>query len=145
MRIHRLLIASLLLVACAGPNGGAAAGDGLVAGGELAASVTVEVGQDSVQFGFHLTNAGSRPLEFTFPSSQRYDFIVEDGSGERVWRWSDAMRFTQALTRVTLQPDESWDMGATWQPGDRSGRFIVTGVLTAAEDRVRQQAAFDLP
>jgi len=143
LRIDRVLTASLVALACAGPNG-ASSGAG-PAGGELAASVGVEVRSDSVRFGFHVTNVSRRVLHFTFPTSQRYDFIVETESGEPVWRWSEGRAFAQGQAEVRLEPGESWDMRASWIPRDLSGRFVVTGQLASRAATVRQQAAFELP
>jgi len=42
------------------------------------------------------------PVEFTFPTSQRFEFIVRDASGKEVLRWSDGQAFLQAVGRETL-------------------------------------------
>ncbi len=93
----------------------------------------------------HVTNTGTRPMEFVFPTSQRFDFEVVTPDGEGVWRWSEGMAFLQVLSRATLQPAESWDMEAVWEPGDRSGRFEAVGRLTARSHGLEQRAAFELP
>jgi hypothetical protein len=84
-------------------------------------------------------------LTFTFPTSQRYDFVVHTWEGERVWRWSEDMAFLQVVTFATLEPGETWAMEASWRPAGRSGRYIATGRLTSSDRPVEQRAAFDLP
>ena len=42
------------------------------------------------------------PVEFAFPTSQRFDFIVRDRSGKEVLRWSDGKVFLQVAGREIL-------------------------------------------
>ena len=113
--------------------------------GPLSPSLEVNVADAGVQLTLHVTNTSSRPVEFTFPSSQRYDFIVRRAGGEEVWRWSEGMMFTQAISRVTLAPDESWDMQAVWDASGLTGEFVATGVVTARDQRPEQTVRFELP
>jgi hypothetical protein len=146
MRAVFLVLLGLHLAGCAGSNGQVEAGkEERVSPSDLAASMEVKVGVDGVRLVLHLTNTTSRTMEFTFPTSQRYDFVVTRPSGEEVWRWSEGMAFLQAISRATLEPGESWDMEAVWDPGDRSGELIATGRLTARDRAVEQSATFELP
>lgn len=140
MRAGPILWTVLLVPACAGsPDGAGGAAD------DVASSVEVKVGGDRVGLHLHVTNTGARAIEFTFPSSQRYDFVVRDEAGEEVWRWSEGMMFLQAISHATLAPGETWDFEAAWDAGNRTGRFQVVARVTAAERDVRQSAAFELP
>lgn len=112
--------------------------------GELASSLEVEVANGSVRFILHVTNTGSGPLEMVFPTAQRHDVVVRRESGEEVWRWSAGRGFAQAITRATLAPGDSWDLEASWAPGDLSGTYVATGLLMAREHEVRQQTTFEL-
>jgi hypothetical protein len=155
MRAESVLLAVLLGVGCAGQNGEVGAnGAGGASGaegadyamvGDVAASVEVKVQPDAVRLLLHVTNVGDRPLEFTFPSSQRYDFVVETMAGERVWQWSSDMMFAQVISEASLEPGETWAFDATWEPGDRTGVFRVIGEVTASERDVRQSTTFELP
>lgn len=44
----------------------------------------------------------------TFPSSKLYDFSLfsEDNPKEPVWQWSQELMYTQAFTRLTLEPGQ---------------------------------------
>ena len=138
-----LAVSAFLVTGCA-----ASPEDGLGAdqsASDVAATVEVKLEGEGVQFLLHVTNTGETPLEFTFPSSQRYDFVVRDQSGEEVWRWSDGMSFLQAISNATLAPGETWDFRVTWEAGNRAGQYEVAAMVTAQEHDVRQSAAFELP
>lgn len=145
MRLGTLVAAALVLGGCAGSGEQGEPGGGMEGTDELVSSMEVKVSESAVRFILHVTNTGEEPMELMFRTSQRYDFIVETPSGEAVWRWSDDMAFLQALSQDTLEPGESWDMDATWDPGDRTGDYVATGVLTAGERELRQSTAFRLP
>lgn len=144
MRLVGMLAAALTVGGCAGSGEHSEAGGSVPGSQDLVSSMEVKVSPSSVRFILHVTNNGDEPLELTFTSSQRYDFIVESRAGEEVWRWSDDMAFLQALSQDTLPPGDSWDMDAVWDPGDRTGEYVATGVLTAREHEMRQSAAFRL-
>ncbi len=144
MRLGTLLATALLLGACAGSGEHNEPGMNLGEGDDVAASMEVKVSGDSVRLILHVTNSGDTPVQLSFPTSQRYDFVVETPAGEKVWRWSDGMSFLQALSQETLAPGDSWDMEAVWDPGDREGEFVAAGELTAREREVRQRATFQL-
>lgn len=145
MRLERMLVAALAVSGCAGSGEQATREDRMAVGRDLVGSLEVKVTPASVRLVLHVTNAGEAPLALNFSTSQRYDFIVEAASGEEVWRWSDDMAFMQALSQDTLPPGESWTMDAVWDPEDRSGQYVATGVLTAREHELRQSTAFQLP
>lgn len=146
MRAFLLVLTGLIVVGCARSNGaGGPDGEDAVESSDLAASLEVNVSDDGVRLVLHATNTTTRPMELTFPTSQRYDFVVANASGEELWRWSDGMAFLQALSSATLAPGESWDMEAVWDPGAAAGPLVATGWLTARSHALRQSAAFELP
>ena len=144
MRAGAMMVAATLVAGCAGSTGEVGASrDGALMEG-VAATVEVKLQGDSVRMLLHVTNTGEDPLEFTFPSSQRYDFVVRDEAGEAVWRWSDGMAFTQAISRATLSPGETWEFDVVWEPGNRTGWYEVVGRVTATGHDLQQSAAFEL-
>lgn len=143
MRLGVLLTASLLL-GCAGWG---ERGEPAMERSEhdhLAASMEVKVSASAVRLILHVTNSGEAPVDLTFPSSQRHEFVVTTPSGEEVWRWSEGMAFMQALSSDTLAPGESWHMEAIWDPGERRGEFVAIGELTARDRDLRQRTTFEL-
>lgn len=141
MRPGTVLIVAVLVTGCA--RWGAAAGEDSMAE-RTAMSMEVKVSASSVRMVLHVTNRGDDPIALTFPTSQRYDFLVQSRSGDEVWRWSDGMGFLQAISQDTLGPGESWDMEAVWDPGTRTGQYIATGIVMAGDHELQQTAAFEL-
>lgn len=145
MRAEAMMVTALLVTGCAGSTGEVGESRDGVLMDDVAATVEVKLQGDSVRLLLHVTNTGDAPLDFTFPSSQRYDFVVRDEAGEEVWRWSEGMMFLQAISHATLAPGETWDFDVVWEPGDRRGRYEVVGRVTATEHDLQQSAAFELP
>ncbi len=79
-------------------------------------------------------NTTARPLLLTFPTAQRFDFIVTDGK-QIVWQWSHGRMFAQARSRHTIAPHDSityeftWDQIANDGTEPRLGRYTIQGVL----------------
>ena len=69
------------------------------------------------------------PVEFTFPTSQRFDFIVRDALGKEVLRWSDGRAFLQIIGRETLVK-ESRSYSADIVLKSRDGRPLPAGFYT---------------
>ena len=139
------MVAALLVAGCAGSGGEVGESRGGALMDDVAATVEVKLQGDSVRLLLHVTNTGEEPLEFTFPSSQRYDFAIRNEAGEEVWRWSDGMMFTQAISEATLKPGETWEFDVVWDPGARTGLYEAVGTVTATGHDVRQSASFELP
>lgn len=137
------LLLVVLGAACAGSAGSELDGaEG--ASGDLVPSVEVEVAPSSIRLLLHVTNVGSRPVTFRFPTSQRFDFDVETPAGERVWRWSDGRSFLQVLSEATLAPGETWDMEAVWATVPGAGRYVARGRLVSMGGGVEQEAPFEV-
>jgi len=76
------------------------------------------------------------PVEFTFPTSQRFDFIVRDALGREVLRWSDGRVFLQVIGRETLlKESRSYLAGIVLKSRDGrrlpAGFYTLVGCLTA--------------
>ena len=62
---------------------------------------------EDVKVDVNLSNIGQYFVNLYFSSSQQFDLVVEDMQGNEVYRWSKGMMFAQAITSVTLQPNQS--------------------------------------
>mgnify|MGYP006198833743 CR=1 FL=1 len=144
MRAEAMLVAGLVLAGCAGSSGERGSGDAGMSD-VLSATVEVKLQGETIRLLLHVTNTGEEAVDFTFPSSQRFEFEVRDGTGAEVWRWSEGIMFTQAITEATLGPGETWEFSAEWEPGNRTGRHEVVGRVTATGRDVQQRMTFDLP
>lgn len=51
---------------------------------------------------YKVTNNGNAPYTIDHRDGQIYDFAVLDKNGKALWRWSDGMAFTQALTSSSI-------------------------------------------
>ncbi|AUX10619.1 hypothetical protein AArcSl_3008 [Halalkaliarchaeum desulfuricum] len=103
----------------------------------LTSTLSVAPVDEGFEFSLTVRNDDDEPVELSFRSGQRVDFVVErvddadgTGDGQEVWRYSDGRLFTQALGRETLEPGESLSYGAIWEDPP-AGEYEVRGVLTA--------------
>jgi len=74
-------------------------------------------------------NTTGIPVTFTFPTSQRFDFIVRDAFGKEVLRWSDGRMFLQVVEQETLL-NESRHYPAEIILKDRDGEVLPPGFYT---------------
>lgn len=88
----------------------------------------VEVGQ-SVQLRIRLVNNAGSDEELVFRTGQQYDFWVTV-EGSELWRWSDEMVFTQALTELTIPPQTAETFAQSWV-AEEAGTFVGHGVVLA--------------
>jgi hypothetical protein len=110
----------------------------------LVLSLAVEVRRDSVRFSLHATNPTAQEIPLEFGSSQRYDFDVFDGSGARVWRWSEDQMFAQVVEREQVAPGATLRYEAVWRPEGKTGQFTVVGRLVTVAGGREQRTAFEL-
>lgn len=82
-----------------------------------------------------LRNNSGQPLQLSFPTSQRYDFVVRHDGGQEVWRWSADKVFAQVLGEETLAPGEILTFEEVWDQRDNSGnqvalgRYLIEGII----------------
>jgi hypothetical protein len=75
------------------------------------------------------------PVKFTFPTSQRFDFIVQDSQGKELLRWSDGRTFLEVIGEETLLKESS-SYSADLVLRARDGKLLpagfyrITGYLT---------------
>lgn len=94
------------------------------------------VAGESVTMRLKVENEGAQPVTLTFPTSQRYDFIVTRTDGTVVWQWSHGKNFTQAVGTLTLAPGQEVELQEEWDQRGNDGNLVapgdyqVRGVLT---------------
>jgi hypothetical protein len=82
-------------------------------------------------------NETERMLHFTFPSGQRFDFIVTKVK-QPVWAWSEGRMFEQSVGHLAIAPGDSVVYEYTWDGKladgtlPRLGRYWVRGALMTA-------------
>lgn len=82
---------------------------------------------EPVRISFFKINVSLYPITLTYPTSQRYEFMVTGYSGE-VWRWSADRVFLPVVEQVTLSPGESRAYIETWPQVDFQGRRVAPGL-----------------
>ncbi|MBW3624312.1 MAG: hypothetical protein KY468_12970, partial [Armatimonadetes bacterium] len=93
---------------------------------ELSTDPNVTRPGEDVRMTLTVTNTGTAPAQFRFPSGQRSEFVVREG-GREVWRWSRGRAFTQALSTLTLVPEEELRVQETWPGVDNTGQVVDPG------------------
>ena len=147
MRAKQVL-AAVLVVAAAGCSRGqntvvVPAGAG--APPELGSSMNVRVFGDTVSFELHVTNSTDRPVAVTFPSAQKFEFVVTRGNGEELWRASAGMAFGQVVTTETLSAGETKRFEASWIARGQTGDYVATARLVSTNYPVELRTVFRLP
>jgi hypothetical protein len=143
---NAVLVIGLLVPGCSSPRPAAETPPSAAVEGAqtLATSLEVQVRSGVVRFILHVTNPTQNAVVLDFGSGQRYDFIVREGGGADVWRWSSDRVFTQAIGTETLAPGGTLSYEAEWRPGNRSGSFTAIGRVTAQNVELEQRATFEL-
>ena len=96
-----------------------------------------------------VANVKEEDLTLTFPTAQRYDFIVRKGK-QIVWRWSEGMMFAQVIGRETLRAGESLSYEITWDQSGLEdmkpplGAYSVQGILKTTQEIVSEEQAFGI-
>ena len=97
-----------------------------------------------------LRNTRLEPFRLTYPSGQRFDFILKNEEGAIVYRWSDGKAFILSMGFEDIGPGErnyvvqiplADSSGAPWPPGD----YIAEGWITSAgPKRFSAAAGFEI-
>ena len=94
-------------------------------------------------------NPSGDPIDLTFPTAQRYDFVVSKGK-RVIWQWGEGRVFAQAVGRHTMEPGDSmrheftWDQKATDGTQPPLGRYTVQGILKTEPQRVSRPLTFGI-
>ncbi|MEW6622860.1 MAG: BsuPI-related putative proteinase inhibitor [Bacillota bacterium] len=84
-------------------------------------------------------NISGSPITLTYPTTQRFDFIVRRGvTGPIVWRWSTGRVFAQVVETVVIPPGQSQIFTFTWDQIGDDGRPVAPGIYTVQAENVAQ-------
>ena len=79
-------------------------------------------------------NYTKEDINFQFNTSQRYDFIIEDEEGSKIWHWSQDMMFAMVLGEETLGLTNTEITYTAEYKGKLSpGYYKITGVFIAQD------------
>lgn len=75
---------------------------------------------------FTVENLSDESVEFTFNTTQQYDFYIEDSAGNEFWRWSDDRVFGQMIVEKSLG-NEPWVYEERIPTVDSDGNSLPPG------------------
>jgi hypothetical protein len=90
--------------------------------------------EEPIKMTLKIFNYTEEEITFHFNTGQRYDFIIEDEEGSKIWRWSQDMMFVMMLGEETLGSTNIEIIYAVEYKGKLSpGYYKITGVLVAQD------------
>ena len=100
----------------------------------LTANKAVYAPREPITLTLRVVNETSSPVRLSFPTSQRFDLVMQDGNAREVWRWSAGWVFAQMLGEETLNPSGAeLRFEATARGNFPPGFYTVTGLSPALE------------
>jgi len=97
-----------------------------------------------VEFQLGVRNNTTRMLELRFPSGRTHEFVVQDESGNEVWRWSRSRMFTQGLQNKLLKSHEVTTFTESWDSDERKGKFTAIAILPSDNHPIEERVEFEL-
>jgi len=150
-------VAGLVVVACGGhPDKKVRRGSNLSPrspADSLRISLVLDAGSyaigEPMEMKLTVTNVTDRTVTVTFPTAQRFDFVIKR-DGKPVWQWAADMMFAQSVTREEIAPLDSLVLGTKWDqvlpdgtnPG--LGAYTIQGVLKTRPERVTNEKRFGI-
>ncbi|WP_134701785.1 BsuPI-related putative proteinase inhibitor [Ammoniphilus sp. YIM 78166] len=133
------------LMGCAGggevPTGAKAPTPSIVEG-LMEPFIVIEGNQTKrIHVTFGVKNQTEKDVELTFPSGQRYDYVVKNEEGTVVKHYSIDKLFIQAIQTITIKPGDELKYEEVFEdlePGTYSFEFWIT----AQDTDLRDQATF---
>ncbi|KUG05415.1 hypothetical protein ASZ90_017096 [hydrocarbon metagenome] len=83
--------------------------------------------QSSIKFNFKLVNRSGLDQDLTFASSQIYEVVVTDRTGQEVYRYSENMMFAQVVSGKIFKAGESIPGQLVWDMKDKAGVLLPAG------------------
>ncbi len=81
----------------------------------------------SIKFNFKLVNRSGQKQDLTFASSQLFEVVVSDRTGQEVYRYSDNSMFAQVISEKTIGAGEYLPGQLIWDMKDQSGVLLPSG------------------
>ena len=87
---------------------------------------------EPVRFDFEIVNLTSERQRVQFADGQDHDFIiVNNGTSQIRWKWSQNMVFTQATTEMVFEPNASKTFTLYWPGTLADGTHLPAGTYQA--------------
>jgi hypothetical protein len=92
----------------------------------LASDKLVYKNTDTIVIALTVLNQNSATSKVTFTSGREYDFYLFKND-HLIWKWSQGMMFTMALSNLILEPQRPLTYVTTFNPKLSSGQTIEPG------------------
>jgi hypothetical protein len=87
---------------------------------------------EPVRFDFEIVNLTNREIRVPFPDTQDHDFIIVNGGSTEVrWKWSQNMAFAQVNSELTFLPYASKTFSLYWPGTLADGTQLPAGTYRA--------------
>ena len=92
---------------------------------------------DEIHIILTIRNISAEKKTMSFPTGKQYDFVIKDGNGNEVWRWSRGMAFIQSFTSYDIVPGDTRTIIYKWnQMISGDGAMIPVGSYTLEADTI---------
>lgn len=95
-----------------------------------------------------LRNTTSEPIELSWPSGQRYDFVIRNDKGEVIWRWSEGKAFILLFGVESFRGERNYTelirLGTADGKPFPQGRYTLEAWLTTQPRAWSATAAFEI-
>lgn len=93
-------------------------------------------------------NNSERPIDLTYPTSQRFELVIRDANGVEVFRWSKDKSFTPALETEPFTGEKSYVVAAPLIAESGSplpnGRYTAEGSLATSSHTYSARVRFEI-
>jgi hypothetical protein len=87
---------------------------------------------EPIRFDFEIVNLTDQKQVVSFPDGQDHDFVVvNDGTSQIRWKWSQNLAFTQANTELTFESNASKTFTLYWPGTLADGTPLPAGTYQA--------------
>ena len=87
---------------------------------------TLQLVNNTYQYALQITNASSEPVMFTYPTGERFDFEVYDGT-DFIWNYHHGWFFVQSQQTYTISPGETMELTGDWRKVTNDGAALPPG------------------
>ena len=92
---------------------------------------------DEINIILTIKNISAENKTISFPTGKQYDFVIKDGNGNEVWRWSSGMAFIHSFTSYDIAPSDTQTIIYKWnQMISSDGAKIPVGSYTLEADNI---------
>jgi hypothetical protein len=153
MRKLKLLLAGCLtltlLTACGGQSApvdlptSVDPAAGIVAG-SMVPTLNAKIENGVVEVTFIVENQTEIEQQLTFNSGKKFDFIIYNKAGEKVYQSSDEKMYVQVVETVVLKQGEKLTFNEKLDASTANGAYAVEAWLTADQEEVRAEGTFEI-